>query len=418
MRFYILRNWLLRELNPRQRLREIVLWYVLSLMVITRKHSLDHACSISGKSKSQFSRLLKDHPDTAVLTLKGLSKKEARKWSRALDGLKGLPWRAALIIDLTDQGRSSLHPHNSKKLNHGKGYFVGHQWTNIVLLIGERIIPLAPIAFYSRKYCRQKGIEYQTEHKRVIGYLQTLDLSQYIEDYRPEDIVVLADSGYDDKRIEKVILGRGWDFVMAVKKKRSVKSNAEYLSTSPGEGWRQIETFFKAQRRLGWQTVRLFTNGAKRRRKEFRIRHTFGWLKSVGAVRLVCSERKKSPKGERKYFACSNLKISPRQILLAYSLRWRVELFHKSIKMHLGFEDVSTVSFDSVISHVHWVYCAYLLLNSELPGLATTGKSLLERQQHIMKALDHKQKAQLLQQLTQIGGLEKQKSELKEALAA
>jgi hypothetical protein len=417
MRFYVLRNWLLRELNLKQRLKEITLWYIISLMVITRKHSLHHASLISGKAKSQFSRMLKDHPDTAILTLKDLSRREARKWSKALEALKGLPWKVAVIVDLTAQARSSLHPHNAKKLNHGKGYFVGHQWTNIVLLVQDRIIPLPPIAFYSRKYCREKTIDYKTEHKRVIEYLEALDLSEFIEDYRPEDVVLLADSGYDDKRIEKAILDKGWDFVMALKKKRSVKSNPEYLSTSPSEGWRQIEIFFKAHRRLKWQTIRLFTNGAKRKRKEFRIRHTIGWLRSVGPVRLVCSERKKAPRGERKYFACSHLTVVPRQILLAYSLRWRVELFHKSIKMHLGFEDISAVGFDSVVSHVHWVYCAYLLLHGDLPG-CKPGKSLSERQQHVMRMLDHRQKAHLLQQLTRINGLENQKAELKSALAA
>jgi hypothetical protein len=418
MRFYVLRNWLLKELNPKQRLKEIVLWYVISLMIITRKHSLDHASSISGKSKSLFSRLLKEHPQLAVLTLCDLSKREARKYSKAMQTLKGLPWKVAMLIDLTDQGRSSLHAQNSKKLNHGKGYFIGHQWTNIVLCMGDKIIPLPPIAFYSRKYCWEKKIEHRTEHERVIDYLKALDLSQYIEGYRPQDVVVLADSGYDDHRIEKVVLKRGWDFVFALKNARSVKSNAEYLTTKPSQGWREVETFFKAQRRLGWETIRLFTSGLKRKRKDFRIRCTWGWLKSVGPVQLVCSERKNAPHGRRKYLACSHLKLKPRQITLCYSLRWRVELFHKTVKMHLGFEDISASSFDSVIAHVHWVYCAYLLLGGDLPALASSAKGILERQQHVQKMLDHKEKAHLLQRLTRINGLKEQKSELKTALAA
>jgi len=331
MRFYVLRNWLLRQLNLRKRLERIALWYIISLMVITRKHTLDYASSLSGKSKSQFSRLLKGHSDVAALTLEDLSKREAGKYSKALKALEGLPWKAAMIIDLTDQKRSSLHSQNVKKLNHGKGYFIGHQWTNIILLMGEKIIPLPPIAFTSRKYCRQRKIDYKTEHERVIDYLETLDLRDYIAGYRPEDVVVLADSGYDDKRIQKVILQKGWDFVAALKKTRSVKSNSEYLTTKASEGWRQIAIFFKAHRRLKWQTIRLFTKGPKRKRKEFRVRHTVGWLRSVGPVQLVCSERKKSPGGERKYLACSHLTLKPRQILLAYALRWNVELFHKSI---------------------------------------------------------------------------------------
>jgi len=418
MRFYIFRNWLLKELNVSRRLQRIILWYVISLMIITRKHSLENASAISEKNSSQFSRLLKDHPNTAIYALKDLSKRQGKKYSKAMKALGKLPWKVVMIVDLTGQGRSSMHSENVQKHNHGKGYFVGHQWTNIVLLIDGMIIPLPPIAFLSRKYCRENGLEYKTEHKRVVEYLKALDLRDYIEGYKPGEVVVLADSGYDDKRIEKVILSRGWDFIMAVKKRRSVKSNAQYLKTSPGEGWSQIQDFFKAQRRLRWGTVRLLTNGPKRKRKEFRIRHTIVWLKNVAPVQLVCSERKRAPKGERKYFACSHLTLQPRQILIGYSLRWAVELFHKAVKMHLGFEDVAATSFDSVVAHVHWVFCAYMLLHAELPGVPSTAKTLHERQRYVMSVLDHKEKASLLQRLTQIYGVEGQKNKLKAALAA
>jgi hypothetical protein len=419
MRFYVFRNWLLKELKVSKRLQRIILWYVISLMIITRKHSLENASAISGKNSSQFSRLLKDHPDTAIYTLKDLSKRQGKKYSKALEALKGLPWKAAVIVDLTGQGRSSLHSENVQKLNHGNGYFVGHQWTNIVLLINGMIIPLPPIAFLSRKYCREKNLEYKTEHKRVIDYLKDLDLRDYIDDYKPKEVVVLADSGYDDKRIQNVIRQRGWDFIMAVKRRRSVKStNAQYFDTNPEKGWSQIQAFFETERRLMWETVRLSMNGAKRRRKEFRVRHTRGWLKNVGRVQLVCSERKRAPRAERKYFACSHLTLQPKQILIGYSLRWAVELFHKAVKMHLGFEDVAATSFDSVTAHVHWVYCAYILLHAKLPGVPSSARALYERQSYVMRVVEHKEKANLFQRLTQINGFEKHKNQSKEALAA
>jgi hypothetical protein len=49
--------------------------------------------------------------------------------------------------------------------------------------------------------------------------------------------------------------------------------------------------------------------------------------------------------------------------------------------MFLGFEDVSAKWFTSVISHVHWVYCAYILLNSGPPGMPQQIKSLAEKQE-------------------------------------
>lgn len=417
VRFHALRDKMMRELNVRKSLQILSFWYVFSFALATRKHSLEFAAEVSGKDKSSFSRLLKNHPDVAVLSLQDLSKKAAKGFSKVLKALQSLPWKVALIVDLTGQRRSSLHSENSQKHNHGSGYFVGHQWTNIILVINDKIIPLPPIAFHSRKYCKKKGLVYRSEHEKVIDYLGALNLADYIEGYRPENVIVLADSGYDDKRIEKVIVGKGWDFVMALKSKRAVKSVAQGEKTTASTGWSQIQAFFKAHRRLSWRTVCLLASGEKKKRKEFRVRHTTGWLKGVGLVQLVCSERRKASRGERKYFACSNLTIQPEQILRAYSLRWRVELFHKAIKMHLGFEDVSTASFDSVVSHVHWLYCAYILLQMDLPGVPPQARTVAERQRYVMSVLEHREKANLLQRLTRINGPGEVKNELKGALS-
>jgi len=131
-------------------------------------------------------------------------------------------------------------------------------------------------------------------------------------------------------------------------------------------------------------TIRIFiTKSAKRKRMDFRIRQTVGYLKNVGKVRLVCSEFKKRPDGRRKFLACNNLKVTARQIIIGYRLRWKIEIFHKEVKMFLGFEDVSAISFDAVTAHVHWVYCAYILLNSQPPGIPAEMKSLAEKQKRV-----------------------------------
>jgi hypothetical protein len=40
-------------------------------------------------------------------------------------------------VDSTLQHRASLHPENTKTFNHGQGFVVGHQWTNIVVLLND-----------------------------------------------------------------------------------------------------------------------------------------------------------------------------------------------------------------------------------------------------------------------------------------
>ena len=118
---------------------------------------------------------------------------------------------------------------------------------------------------------------------------------------------MLTDSGYDDKKIENAIINKRWNFIIAVGKTRSVKSETVYQTTPKSRAWCHIATFFRRHRRLKWTTVRFMTHGAKRKRMEFRIRHSMGYLRYVGKVRLVCSEPKKRPDGRRKYFACNDV---------------------------------------------------------------------------------------------------------------
>ena len=93
------------------------------------------------------------------------------------------------------------------------------------------------------------------------------------------------------------------------------------------------------------------------------------------------------------------------------------QLLHKKIKQHLGFEDVATSGFDSVIAHLHWVYCAYILLHMSPPGVSADGKSLGGKQRQLQSFLDRKEKRRILQKLTQIGGVQRYKDELRQALA-
>ena len=412
-----LQTWLTRHLSVRQRLERICTSYLLFLMVVTTKHSLEEAARFARVHKSLFSRMLQSHSTVAIATLESLSKTQARQFSKMLQRVNGLPWKIVIIIDSTLQHRASLHPENAKTFNHGKGYVIGHQWTNIVLILGDMLIPLRPIPFYSKRYCQAHDLAYHSEHERVVEYLRTLDLEDYVGSYDRREVLVLADSGYDNKKIEKAIADKGWNFIIALGTTRSVKSEALYLSTPKSQQWCHVATFFRHHRRLKWNTIRLATSGNKRKRMDIRVRPTSGYLRYVGKVELVCSERRNRPDGRRKYLACNDLRATARQIVTGYRMRWTVELFHKCVKQHLGFEEVATHGFDAVMSHVHWVYCAYILLHMSPPGLSPGVQSLGDKQRALQQGLADKEKRHILQQLTQIGGVQRYKDELRQALA-
>ena len=369
MTFSNFKKWIMGNLEVGNRQMAICIWYLLFLMVSTRKHTLTEASKFSQINKSQFSRWLGNHCNLAVYNLKELSKRQAKQF-RGLAQLSGrnlLPWSIFLLIDSTIHNRSTRHTDNAQRFNHGKGFVIGHQWTHVVLVIGDMLIPLAPIPFYSKKYCREHKLVYRTENDAVVEYISDLNLEDYVGPHQPHEVMVLADSGYDDKKIQQAIENKKWAYVVALKKTRGVRSENTNATMPLAKGWSGVEAFFKAHRRVKWVTVRVPASNPKKQRMEFRLRQITAYLHHVGKVQLICSEYKKRPKGRRKYLACNDLKATPRQILMAYRLRWKIEIFHKEIKMFLGFQEVASKHFDSVMAHVHWVYCAYILLRASLP---------------------------------------------------
>ena len=97
-------------------------------------------------------------------------------------------------------------------------------------------------------------------------------------------------------------------------------------------------------------------------------------------------------------------------------LQWRIEIFHKEIKMFLGFEDVSAKYFSSVMSHVHWVYCAYILLNWSPPGFDIDVKSMAQKQLLVNKIIENKALSAVNQLLTQAKGTQRFKAHIQKAL--
>ena len=313
------------QLNIPSRLKEVVSGYLLSLMIESPKHTQTFASTPGDRDQSQYSRLLSGHGDLAKNSLADLGQKIgnalAKPGRQAL--VAGAPWTIAIIIDATLHPRSSLHVHNAQRFNHGQGFVVGHQWTNIVLNINGRIIPLSPIAFLSKNEWKRRGIAYETEHDRLIVYLDELNLAAVVGIYEADEVVVLTDSGYDNKRLQNAIVSKGWDFLTALKISRGATAANQSLQ------YRRIDDLFWATRKQApWKTIRVETDGGKKRRK-FRVRKLRGYIKGITCeVALVCSE--KSAKTGKCFFACSRPGIDAGVLIRAYSKRWQVELFRTS----------------------------------------------------------------------------------------
>jgi hypothetical protein len=70
------------------------------------------------------------------------------------------------------------------------------------------------------------------------------------------------------------------------------------------------------------------------------------------------------------------------------------------------------------IKHRKTQYCAYILLYMSPPGLSPQSQSVGDKQRALQQGLADQEKRHILQKLTQIGGVQRYKDELRQALAA
>jgi hypothetical protein len=389
------------------RLFPVVVAYLIALMSESAKHSLSYAAAVAGGHVARYSRLLSEHHEIAQIVLSRQARRALRKLAAKRTPLvPGAPWTVAIIVDATLHPRSSRHLQNAQRLSHGGGFVVGHQWTNIVLVIGDKTIPLPPIPFWTKAERRARKLADLTEHERVIAYLSELNLADLIGQYQPAEVVALMDSGYDDSDIVNAVVARGWDVVWALKTNRSIRTEAAY-QRGERKG-RRVDALFKAMRKQApWHTIRPKAKG-KNRRRRYRARCLTGRVKAVQRdLMLVCSEKSGRTKG-RRYLACTRKAATIAQVILAYELRWRVESFHRAVKSRLGMTEAGLSSFDAIRAHVHWVYCAYILLEElQIEGIS----SLEDKQRAVSKELTAKPFRETIQALlksrTQYGGVKR-----------
>jgi hypothetical protein len=367
------------------RLEKVVQSYLLYLLLGGARRTLQGASDLSGLDSSQFSRLLSSHNSVALDELNRQCRRRLKsllKHRKAL--VAGSPWKIALIVDATLHERSSRHSDNAQRFNHGQGWIVGHQWTNLILVINGQRVPLPPIPFLTEEKCNELGIEYKTEPTRVIEFLKTFDWKNFLPGISMKEILFLSDSGYDNKVLQRFILSQGWGFTGSIKKTRSVRTETQE--------WQSVAELFQKTRKIGpWQTIRHKANGGKKG-KLVNIRTLIGSLKGVPSNVAIVSAEKQNK--ERIYLACSKSNLNPAIIARLYKIRWSVELFHREVKSYLGFEDAGLVNFEAIHSHVLWVYLSYLLLPQLTENLETGG--VLARKQYLQKLIKKEEMGQIL----------------------
>ena len=219
--------------------------YITACMLEMKKHSFEAIAKLSDCHPSRFSVLL-NAPETLSISKELFDRTLRRKLKRVFSKNP----RVRIIIDATFVKRKGKKVENSKTYHSGSGYVKGHKLLNIVLVQGEKVVPLATIPLYSKEYCEKKNIEHRTELDVVVEWLEQLKSSPLFEGLNLTKTHFLMDSGYDVKRIEKSIANLGAYFVVALKTSRIIKD-------------RKVTEYFKSHKKgHKAKTIRFIGSGA------------------------------------------------------------------------------------------------------------------------------------------------------------
>ena len=83
-------------------------------------------------------------------------------------------------------------------------------------------------------------------------------------------------------------------------------------------------------------------------------------------ARIVCVRNKKNKK-DWISFICTNMELSPEEIIWIYGKRWQIEVFFKTCKSYLNLiGECNSLSYDALTAHVAIVFARYLMIALEL----------------------------------------------------
>jgi hypothetical protein len=127
------------------------------------------------------------------------------------------------------------------------------------------------------------------------------------------------------------------------------------LRLAPGQG------AYAVYRRLSPHRI-----GPKAKPRTFYVHQERRQVHSVGEVRLVFSTTKKdletATPDDVKILMTNDLRLSVRDVVEAYSVRWQIELFFKELKSTLGFHQYQFQRFEPVEGWVELALTTFLYL--------------------------------------------------------
>ena len=259
-----------------------------------------------------------------------------------------------------DQGTTCLqavdwHHDHTKSVGKKQAYTNGTQHVEVRIQLGNQAY-VYDWGLYLREKTvrrlnrqRKKGqrLSFCSKYRIVRAILA--DLKQRLPARFP--VYVLFDSWYASNKLLKFCRRQGWHVICAIKSNRTL--DGVKLSE-----WNQ---------RLKHQPyTRVNPAATDQRKRPYLVRARRGKLKNVPfEVCVLISKRHRGDK-RPKYFLCTDLSLSPQQILTFYQKRWPIEVDNYYVKQLLGLGDFRVQSYEAIEKWFAIIFLAYTFLQWRL----------------------------------------------------
>ena len=245
-----------------------------------------------------------------------------------------------------------------------------HSFTTGLLITPSGIrIPFSK-PYYTHEYCerkKKKGLVHRTTAEAAADLIRELPLPE------GASVKVLGDTAYDAEVVRDACADRNYSWIFPC--------NPERVLAGPKGARPKVRSLLKDWSKWSRQTLRLTPGqgayavyrrlsshriGPKAKDRTYYVHQERQEVHSVGEVLLVFSTTNKTLKtatpDDVKILMTNDRRLSVRDVVELYSLRWQIELFFKELKSTLGFHQYQFQKFEPVEGWVELALTAFMYL--------------------------------------------------------
>lgn len=212
------------------------------------------------------------------------------------------------------------------------------------------------VSYYTKTHCETKKIAHRKQTDLAADLIRELPVPAGAR------VVVLGDTAFDAEPIRSACAERGFSWVVPINPERVLvgEKPRPKVSSLSGDLTAEQMVCLKVHpgkgKYVAYRRISRYRIGPKFKPRAYYVHEERRDVQSVGRVRLFFSTTKAPAQGHRvdvqKILMTNDAKLSQRDVIELYQLRWQIELFFKELKSILGFDNYRFKKFEQVESWV------------------------------------------------------------------